>query len=325
MDRRMFLGTMAGGLLAEPLAAWAQQARSRKIAFLGAGSPSTSANRIKAFSQRLGELGWVEGRNIEIEYRWAEGRSERFTEIATELVRLKAEVIVTWGTATVAAAKRATSTIPIVFALAADPVATGLVASLARPGGNVTGLSAEHTDSAGKRLGRMREVAPRLRRVAILVNPDNVGTGLEARQIVDVERQLNLEVLMMETRRVDEIASALQTLKGQADALFVVADAFLNTQRTRINRLALAERLPTIYAYGEAVAAGALMSYGPDYLDLFRRSAEYVDKILKGAKPADLPVEQPTKFELVINLKTAKALGLRIPPSLLARADQVIE
>jgi len=235
------------------------------------------------------------------------------------------DVIVTWGTATVIAAKRATSVIPIVFTIVSDPVGTGIVASLARPGGNVTGISTLQTDTAGKRLELLREVVPTLKRLAIVGNIGNPASVQEMHEIQQTARALGLDVVTLEIRRTEDIAPAFKARKGRAEALFVVPDALINTQRNRVCALALAARLPTMHGYQESVTAGGLLSYGPNYLDLFRRTADYVDKILKGAKPADLPVEQPTKFELVINLKTAKALGLTIPQSVLIRADQVIE
>jgi putative tryptophan/tyrosine transport system substrate-binding protein len=274
--------------------------------------------------QRLGELGWIEGRTVAIEYRWAEGRSERFAEIATELVRLKVDVIVTTGVAGVAA-KQATSVIPIVLAVAADPVGSGLVASLARPGGNVTGLSLQQTDMGGKRLGLLREVIPRLRRLGIMANVSYSAAVLEMGEVEASARTLGLDTAKSEIRRAEDIAPAIETLKGRVDSLYVVGDTLTNTNRISINTLAVAARLPTIYVDKESVEAGGLMSYGPNYTDLFRRAADYVDKILRETKPGDIPVEQPTKFDLVINLTTAKALGLEVPPTLLARADEVIE
>ena len=269
--------------------------------------------------QRLRELGWIEGRTVAIEYRWAEGRSERFAEIAAEFVRLKVDVIVTGGTA-VPAAKQATSVIPIVFAAAADPVGTGLVATLARPGGNVTGLSNQSTDLAGKRLELLREVVPGLRRLAIMANVDNPQAVLETGEVQADGAHARPRGRHSKIRRADDIAPAFEALKGRAEALYVVSDALTITNRIRINTLALGARLPTMHANREYVEAGGLMSYGANYPDLFRRAAEYVDKILRGAKPADLPVEQPTKFDLVINLTTAKALGLDMPPTRCSRA-----
>ncbi len=277
-----------------------------------------------AFVQRLRELGWIEGRTVAIEYRWAEGRSERYAEIAAELVRLKVAVIVTAGGAVVAV-KQATSVIPIVFAVVNDPVGSGLVASLARPGGNVTGLSLQSSDLAGKRLELLREVVPGLRRLAIMANAGYPAAALEMGVVQATARTLGFDVVTFEIRRSEDIAPAFQAFTGRAEALYVVSDPLIGTHRISNNTLALGARLPTIHGNREHVETGGLMSYGPNFPDLYRRAADYVDKILRGSKPADLPVEQPTKFDLVINLKTAKALGLVIPPTLLARADEVIE
>jgi putative ABC transport system substrate-binding protein len=266
----------------------------------------------------------IVGRTVAIEYRWAEGRSARYLEIAADFVRLKVDDIVTAGNATLEV-QRATSTIPIVSAITADPVGAGLVASLSRPGGNVTGLSVQRTDTAGKRLEILREVVPGLGRLAILANvgfPDSVQ---EMDEVQGAANTLGLATAKLEVRRAEDIAAAFEVLKSGADALYVCSDALVNANRIRINTLALAARLPTMHGVREFVEAGGLMSYGPDYPDLFRRTADLVDKILRGAKPSDLPVEQPTKFDLVVNLTTAKALGLEVPPTLLARADEVIE
>jgi putative tryptophan/tyrosine transport system substrate-binding protein len=265
------------------------------------------------------------GRTITIEYRWAEGREERFAQIAAEFVRLKVDIIVTSGTPQVLAAKQATSVIPIVFATAGDPVASGLVASLARPGGNATGLSSLAADLAGKRLELLREVVPGLRRLAIMGNVGNPFSVLELGEAQAAAGTLGLEVDTLEIRRAQDIAPAFEALNGHADALYVCIDGLLNANRIRINTSALGARLPTMYGTRDYVEAGGLISYGANYPDLFRRSADYVDKILHGAKPGDIPVEQPTKFDLIVNLTTAKALGLSLPPTLLTRADEVIE
>ena len=280
---------------------------------------------VAAFVQRLRELGWIEGRTVAIEYRWAEGRSERYTEIAAEFVRLKVDVIVTQATPAVLAAKQATWVIPIVFAAVADPVGSGLVASLARPGGNVTGISIQATDLAGKRLELLREVVPGLRRLAIMVNVGAHGAVLEMGEAQAAARTIGVEVATFEIRRAEDIAPAFEALKGRTEALYIASDPLVLTNRVRINTLALGARLPTIYSFREYVEAGGLISYGPNLPDLFRRAADFVDKVLRGSKPADIPVEQPTKFDLIINLTTAKALGLTVPPSVLARADEVIE
>jgi putative ABC transport system substrate-binding protein len=325
MKRRQFI-TLLGGAVAWPLAAYAQQpAKLPTIGYLGPSTPSVESQRLAAFVHRLRELGWTENRTITIEYRRAEGREERFAEIAAEFARLKVDVIVTAGTAAVVTAKQATSVIPIVFAVAGDPVGTGLVASLARPGGNVTGLSNQSADLAGKRLELLREVVPSLRRLAILANAGSPIGVLEMREAQAAARTLGFEVATVEIRRAQDIAPAFDALKGRADALYVCGDPLVTTNRIRINTLALGARLPTMHGQGDNVAAGGLMSYGANYPDLHRRAADYVDKILRGAKPGDIPVEQPTKFDLVINLTTAKVLGLTVPPSLLTRADEVIE
>jgi ABC-type uncharacterized transport system substrate-binding protein len=325
IGRRKFLAALGGAAAAWPLAARAQQAgKLPTIGFLGTTTRSGASQWTAAFVQRLRDLGWIESRNVAIEYRWAEGRSERFAEIATELVRLKVDVIVTNGVAGVAA-KQATSVIPIVLAIAADPVGSGLVASLARPGDNVTGLSLQQTDMGGKRLGLLREVIPRLRRLGIMANVSYSAAVLEMGEVEASARTLGLDTAKSEIRRAEDIAPAIETLKGRADSLYVVGDTLTNTNRISINTLAVAARLPTIYVDKESVEAGGLMSYGPNYTDLFRRAADYVDKILRGTKPGDIPVEQPTKFELVINLTTAKALGLTVPLIMQMTADEVIE
>jgi len=327
IGRRKFLATLLGGAAASwPLAASAQQSgKLPTIGFLGATTPLAEGQRLAAFVQRLRELGWMEGRNVAIEVRWAEGRRERFAEIAAELVRLKVDVIVTYATPPVLAAKQATSVIPIVFASAADPVGTGLVASLARPGGNVTGLSNQQPDTAAKRLELLREVVPGLGRLAILGNVGNPAVVLDMREVQTAARTLSLEVTTFEIRRAEDIAPAFEALTSRAHALYVAGDPLVNTNRIRINSLALGARLPTMHGYREYVEAGGLMSYGPNVPDQYRRAADYADRILRGAKPGDIPIEQPTKFDLVINLTTAKALGLKVPESFLLRADEVIE
>ena len=326
MKRREFITLLGGAVAAWPLAARAQQpGRLRTIGFLGPNTHSAASEWVAVLVKRLRELGWTEGRTITIEYRWAEGREERFAEIAAELVRLNADVIVTSGTQAVMASKNATSVIPIVFATAGDPVGSGLVASLARPGGNITGLATLANELAGKRLELLREVVPGLRRLAIMGNVGNPFTVLELGDVQAAARTLGLEVVMLEIRRAQDLAPAFHALKSRADALYVCTDALANTNRIRINIAAVGERLPTMHGSRDYVEAGGLISYGPNFPDLFRRAGDLVDKILRGAKPADLPVEQPTKFDLVVNLTTAKALGLTVPPNLLARADEVIE
>ena len=323
MRRREFILAL-GAALAVPFAARAQPSKPT-IGFLGESTPAGQRTWVAAFTQRLNELGWAEGRNVAIEYRWAEGRNERFAELVAELVRLKVDIIVTQGTPAVLAAKRATSVIPIVFPIAGNPVANGLVASLPRPGGNVTGLTNQTADLAGKRIELLREAAPGLRRLAIMANVDNPSVVLDMREVQAAARVLGLETVTSEIRRAEDIAPAFDTLKGRADALYVAGDPLVTTNRNRIAILALGARLPTMLGNRENVDAGGLMSYGPNLPDLHRRAADFVDRILRGAKPADLPVEQPTKFDLVINLITAKALGLTLPATLLARADEVIE
>jgi putative tryptophan/tyrosine transport system substrate-binding protein len=323
--RREFITLLGGAAVAWPLAARAQQpGKPPTIGFLGA-NPSIESQRLAAFVQRLRELGWIEGRTVSIEYRWAEGRSERYAENAAELVRLKVDVIVTSTTPPSLAAKQATAVIPIVFAAANDPVGTGLVASLARPGGNVTGLANQMSDTSGKKLEFLREVVPGLRRLAIMANAGNPGSMLDMSEAQATARRLGLEVTTSEIRRAEDIVPAFEALRNRADALYLCPDALLNTNRIRINILAVGARMPTMHGHREYVEAGGLMSYGPNLASQFPRAADFVDKILRGAKPANIPVEQPTKFDLIINLTTAKALGLDIPPTLLARADEVIE
>jgi len=326
MKRRQFLGIVGGAAGTWPLLARAQQpAKLRTIGFLGTSTPTAWKPWIAAFVQRLHELGWTEGRTVAIEIRWAEGNTERFASIAAEFVRLNVDVIVTSGAAA-PAAKQATSAIPIVFMLAPDPVGTGIVASLAQPGGNVTGLSNQSRDLAGKRLELLREVIPGLRRLAVLVNVANIsGGGAELSELKALARALDLEIITLEVRRAEEIEPAVEMLDGKAGAVYVVQDPLLVAVRDRISAATLHARLPTMNAAREFVEAGGLMSYGASFPDIFRRGADYVDKIFKGAKPGDLPIQQPTKFDIVVNQRTAKALGLNLSPTLLARADEVIE
>jgi putative tryptophan/tyrosine transport system substrate-binding protein len=324
--RREFITLLGGAAAAWPTVATGQQAaRLPTIGLMGGSTPALQASWTAAFVRRLRELGWIEGRTVAIEYRWAEGRSERYAEIAAEFVSLKVEVIVMNGTGPTLAAKQATSAIPLVFAVAGDPVGTGIVASLARPGGNITGLSTQTADTANKRVQLMREVDPGFRRLAILANTGVPNAVLEMVEVQNAARTLGLEVVALEIHRAEDIATAFVGLKDHAEALYIAADPLTQTNRLRIAILAAAARVPTLCGFREYVEAGGLMSYGASFSELFRRAADYVDKILRGAKPADLPVEQPTKFDLVINLITAQALGLEIPPTLLARADEVIE
>jgi putative tryptophan/tyrosine transport system substrate-binding protein len=327
MQRREFITLLGGAAAAWPLRANAQQSLGKvpTIGFLGSLSQSAQSTWTAAFVQRMREHGWIEDRTVVIEYRWAEGRGERFAEIATEFVGLKVDVIVTAGTDAVVAAKKATSVIPIVFGTAGDPVANGLVASLARPGGNVTGLSNQSADIAGKRIELLREVVPSLRRLGIMANIASYIGVLEMRDALAVARTLGLGVAMLEIRKANDIAPAIEALKGGADALYVVTEPLVNTNRVQINALALAAGLPTLHGQRPYVEAGGLMSYGANIPNLFRRAADMVDKILRGTKPSDIPVEQPTKFDLVTNLATARALGLQVPEKVLALADEVIE
>jgi putative tryptophan/tyrosine transport system substrate-binding protein len=329
MDRRAFIGTLTGGLLAAPLAAEAQPAgKVPRVGFLAASSASDAANArwIEAFRQGLRDLGYVEGRNIVIEYRYAGEKYERLPALAAELVRLKVDVIVSHGTPGPLAAKHATSVIPIVMTSAGDPVASGLVSSLARPGGNVTGMSLMVPELGGKRLQLLKEILPGLSRVAVLWNATNPYNSLVMREMEATATTLGVQLQSLVVRGPDDFEGALAAAAtGRAAALTAVEDPLTNTKRIQIVDFAAKSRLPAIYGIKEFVDAGGLMSYGVHFADSYRRAAAYVDKILKGAKPADLPVQQPTKFEFAINLKTAKALGLTIPPSLLQRADQVIE
>jgi putative ABC transport system substrate-binding protein len=326
--RREFIILLASAT-ACPLAAHAQQQAGKvpRIGYLRVTSASDRPPLLDAFRRGLGELGWVEGQNIVIDYRFAEGRVDRLPALAAELVRLEVDVIVSLGTQGVTAARNATETIPIVMIAVRDPVGIGLIASLARPGGNVTGVSGyAGLESVAKQLELLKETVPEIRRVAILSNPTNAYHQLAIREVNVAARSLGLQLQLLEARGPNEFDGAFAAMaKERVGALLVVSDVIFNSHRTRLADLAARSRLPAVYAVRESVEAGGLMSYGPSFLDLYRRSAAYVDKILKGAKPADLPVEQPTKFELVINLRTARALGLMIPPSLLQRADEVID
>ncbi len=324
MKRREFISLLGGAAAAWPLAARGQQA-AKTIGLLGAVPASQQSPWTDAFLQRLRELGWIEGRTVSIAYRWSEGSNERAAEMAAELVRLKVDVIVTSGTPIVLAAKRATATVPIVFATAADPVGSGLVASLPRPGANITGLSLQSPDLSGKRLELLREVVPGLQRLAAIASVGSPAAILEMGEVQVAAKALGLDIETFELRRTEDFASVFAGLKSRAQALYVVTDSFLASNRVRINTLALSASLPTIHGIRDYVEVGGLMSYAASFPDLWRRAGDYVDKILRGTKPADLPVEQPTKFDLTINLVTAQALGLTIPSMLLARADEVIE
>ena len=324
MRRRQFIAYI-GSAAAWPLSARAEQAKLPTIGFLGATTPRVWSPFVNAFLQRLHELGWVEGRNVAIEYRWAEGRQDRYAELAAEFVKQKVNVIVTSGTEPVVAAKKATAEIPIVFAAAGDPVGTRLVDSLSRPGGNVTGLSNQQTDLASKRLALLREIAPNVQRVAVLGNVNGANVVLEMNAVVTAAPQLGLDVVMLKIGKAADIGEGLDQFKGLVDALYVCTDPLVTQYRAHINAFAISEKLPTIFAFREYVLAGGLMSYGPNFPDLFRRAADHVDKILRGTKPAEIPIEQPVKFDLIINLKSAKALGLTISESFLLRANEIIE
>jgi len=324
--RRAFIALLGGTAATWPLAAHAQQAgKLPTIDYLSPTTPLAASQRTAAFVQRLRDLGWTDGRNIAIEYRWAEGNSERAAEFAAEFVRRKVDVIVTAGLPEIAAAKEATASIPIVFQVASDPVGTGLVASLARPGGNVTGLSNQAAELAGKRLELLREVVPGLHALATIAEAGKPDSALEVGEVQAAARERGIDMLTPDIRRAADFVPAFEKLKGRVHGLYIVAGPLVNTNRARVHTLATAARLPTIYNAREFVEAGGLLSYGPNFLELWRRSADFVDKILRGAKPGDIPVEQPSKFDLVINLTTAKALGLTIPDSFLLRADEVIE
>ena len=328
MRRREFIA-LVGGAIACPMGVRAQQQTGKvpRIGFLSLTSPSDRPPLLDAFRQGLRDLGWVEGQNIVIDYRYAEGRVDRLPDLAAELVRLKVDLMLSWGTQGVTAAKNATETIPIVMIAVRDPVGIGLIANLARPGGNVTGVSGyAGLEIVAKQLELLKETVPKIRRVAILSNPTNAYHQLAIREVNVQARPLGLQLQFLEARGPNEFDGAFAAMaKERVGALLVLSDAMVNSHGTRLADLAARSRLPAAYGVRESVEAGGLMSYGPSFLDLFRRSATFVDKILKGAKPADLPVEQPTKFELVINLKAAKAIGLEVPPLLIARADELIE
>jgi putative tryptophan/tyrosine transport system substrate-binding protein len=321
--RRTFLA-LTGGAAAWPLAARAQQDQKLPIVgILGTSTAGAWSQWVAAFVQRMRELGWTDGRTISLEYRWGEGRGERYSEIAAEFALLKADVIVTTGNA-VAEAKQGAPNVPIVFAAANDPVSTGLVANLARPGGNVTGLSNQAVDLASKRLGLLHELLPTIRTLGIVANVGYSPTLLEINHLREVATNLNLETIVFELRRSQDIPLTFEGWR-RAEALYVIGDSLTTANRIQIAAFALALRLPAMFTSREFAEAGGLISYGPNFPHLFRRAADYADKILRGTKAAELPVEQPTKFDLVVNLVTAKVLGVEIPPTLLARADEVIE
>jgi putative tryptophan/tyrosine transport system substrate-binding protein len=324
MRRREFIALVGGAAAALPITAGAQQSgKVPTIGFLGATTPSVWSAFVTAFLERLRELSWIDGSTVVIEYRWAQGRDELYAQFASEFVHRKVDVIVTAGTDATLAVKKTTSEIPVVFAAVGDPVGTGLVASLAHPGGNVTGLSNEQTDLAGYRLELLHEVVPSVRRVALLGNIGSPLILLEMKAAEEAAPKLGLEVFRLGVTKSEDIDSAITSLKDRADALYVCTDPLISTNRVRINILAIGEKLPTMNSFREYVQAGGLISYGPNFPDLFRRAGDYVNKILRGVKPADLPVEQPVKFDLMINATTAKVLGLTIPEKILVRANEV--
>jgi putative ABC transport system substrate-binding protein len=327
VKRRNFIAFIGGAVAAWPLAAWAQDAgRKHFIGFLGNSTAALEANLIGPFRDGLRALGYEEGRNLAIEYRWAEGRYERFPTLIAELIASKIDVIVTAGTPATLAVKKATTSIPLVMIAVGDPISTGIVPNLRHPGGNITGLTSIAPELEAKRLELLREVVPALSHFAVLWNPSNAYQVLSENEIRALALVLGLKMLSLGARTREEINDAFATIiRERPGALLVLADRLFLHNRMRIMEFALQNRLPGVHAYRELVEAGGLMSYGPSYSDLHRRAATYVDKILKGAKPGDLPIELPTKFDLVVNLKTAKVLGLAIPPSVLARADEVIE
>jgi putative ABC transport system substrate-binding protein len=324
MKRRDFI-KLASGAAAWPIAARAQQAGKLPTVGVLGSSFATWSNWLPPLLQRLRELGWIENRTMAVEYRWTEGRDERYAQLAGEFVRMKVDVIVALGSPAIVAAKQATGVIPIVFPLASDPVGDGLVASLARPGGNITGLSNEQPDLAGKRLEILRELVPGLSRLGYIANGNNPTAMGNVREVEEAAAKLAVEMMPLDIKHAEDIPPAIETLKGRAQALYVVGDPLIADNQIQINTLALAARLPTMHGSRSYITSGGLLSYGPDYSDLFRRAGDYVDKILKGAKPADIPVELPTRIELVVNLKTAKAIHLTIPELFLVRADEVIE
>ena len=324
MMRREFVTVVGCTVLLGPVASFAQQpSKQATIGYLG-GAESVESDWLAAFVRRFGELGWIEGRTVTIEVRWSGGRPERVAEIATEFVRQKLDVILSYGGA-VTTLKKATTSIPIVFAIAVDPIGIGLVASLSRPGGNVTGLSAQQGDTAGKRLELLRQIVPNLRRLAIVFDAGYPAAVLEMEVVHALALKLGLTVSPKGIKRAEEIPSVLAALKGQADALYVIENSLVAANGSRIAALALDMLLPTTFSSVEFARTGALMSYGPNVPALYQRAADYVDKILRGAKAGELPVEQPNKFDFVINLMTAKVLGIDVPSSMQLLADEVIE
>jgi putative tryptophan/tyrosine transport system substrate-binding protein len=325
MRRREFIAAFGAAVALRSAGARAQTAKLPTVGFLGIQARASQEKWTAAFVQRLRELDWIEGRTVLIEYRWAEGSGDRMSEIAAEFVRLKVDVILTAGTAATLAAKQATSIIPVVFTTVADPVGTGVVGSLSRPGGNITGLSNQSAEISGKRVALLGEIVPNLRRLAILANISSPIGVTEISKTQLAAQTVGVDTVALAIRRAEEIAPAIEGIKGRADALYIASEALINAHRFRINSLALDARLPTMHGEKGNVEAGGLMSYGASFTDMYRQAAEYVDKILRGAKAAELPVAQPTKFELVINAKIAKALRLAVTDKLNSLADDVIE
>ncbi len=323
MKRREFVTLLGGTAATWPLAARAQQ-HLPVVGLLGSTRLSEQ-QRNDAFMKRLSELGWNNRQTIAVEFRWSEGRAERVAEIANEFVRLKVDVIIAAGAGPVSAVRQVTKVIPIVFPIATDPVGTGIVANLARPGGNTTGLSYMGTDLAAKRLELLRGIVTGVSRIAIMANRGAAGAMLEMHKTLATSGALGIEAIPLEIEAVDQIAPAIAMLKDRVDALYVCADPLINSNRTTIVASALSGRLPTVFGERENIDAGGLMSYGPNVSDMYRRAAEMVDKILRGTKPADIPIEQPTRFEFILNLKTAKVLGLEVPSHLQQLADEVVE
>jgi putative ABC transport system substrate-binding protein len=328
MKRREFLGVLGGAAAAWPLAARAQpqSGKMSRVGFLGNSTAAFEANLVEPFCDGLRALGYEEGRTIRIEYRWAEGNYARFPALVAELLAANVDALVTAGTPAALAIKQATTSVPVVMIAVGDPVGTGLVLSLARPGGNLTGLSSIAPDLEGKRLEILREVVPKLSHVAMFINSANPFHALSVRQAQAAAQALAIRLQLLDVRAAEDLDGAFAAiLKERPEALLILADRVFLHNRTRMMDFATRQRLPNVNAYRELIEAGGLMSFGPSYEDMHRRAAIYVDKILKGAKPGDLPVEQPTKFTLVLSLKAAKAIGLDVSPLLLARADEVIE
>jgi putative ABC transport system substrate-binding protein len=323
MRRRDFVSTIIASILCWPFVARAQE-KLPKVGVLATASAASMGPWIAAFLDRLKSLGWEDGRNVAIVLRWADGESKRIQEIAEEFAHLKVDIVVTSGTS-VPAAKAANPTTPIVFAIANDPVGAGLVTNLARPGGYITGLSQLAADLGGKRIEILREIVPSAKRLAILGDAGNQAAAPEMLQVQSAAESLGMTAELLDVRKAESIRPAIESLQGRVDALYVQSGPLMNTYRLEISSLALKAHLPTMSGIRDYVAEGGLISYGPDFNELFRRAAGYTDKILRGTKPGDLPIEQPTKFELAVNLTTGKALGLQIPDSFVLRADEVIE